>query len=554
MQRTSDELRTDTYRTIVDHAAQVLANHTEAPQQKAQEALELSYNSLKAITKLPDGIVTSHIEELPAAQTDFVLTAVGLSVAAADEAQKGNYEHALAEQYIAYELLCVSEFLRCGIQSCLDSINPVSYAQAIARGLQAEVQRGLQEHYENLAVISTLAKKLGFLKSETIQEIDEVCVQYEHKQYLIAQEISRAIQNDIAHTFSDGVVLGLSRIGGQIAGNFLGPIAVEKGLIKATAICAKIKCRALATFAEIEKINRARQAIRQKLQTELSQAERLLKETVETAQAPQAQTPGGIEIPVQNAEGLTAFMEGEEVAHEAAKLRHTTEVKPITEAAVEHEIPAVVENVKSTIKLQEEPGATSSAAAPGVQAAEDAEAVAKTKAGTEGRTAQEMQEGMQSSGERPQTIAEQGQSPASEGIQERNPLDRRNMSPEQLKAEAERKAAGKMSNLSGKKFEEFLVRQLGGTGEFEVVSQKFSCTRQFDGAYGNVYYEAKAGGFWAELVKSPTALNEFQSKTIQKQKIAAELGKNFEIHTNSPIPEHIKKWLTKRGIMFHEWL
>ena len=163
MQRTSDEQRTDTYRTIVGRAAQILANHTEAPQQKAQEALELSYNSLKAITKLPDGIVTSHIEELPAAQTDFVLAAVGLSVAAADEAQKGNYEHALAEQYIAYELLCVSEFLRCGIQSCLDSINPVSYAQAIARGLQAEVQRGLQEHYENLAVISTLAKNLGFL-------------------------------------------------------------------------------------------------------------------------------------------------------------------------------------------------------------------------------------------------------------------------------------------------------------------------------------------------------------------------------------------------------
>jgi hypothetical protein len=188
-------------------------------------------------------------------------------------------------------------------------------------------------------------------------------------------------------------------------------------------------------------------------------------------------------------------MEGEEVAHEAARLCPAEEVKPITEAAVEHEIPKIVESGK--------------------------------------------------------TPAAEG---ATEGIQERNPLDRRNMTPEQLEVEAARKAAGKMSNLSGKKFEEFLVRQLGGTGEFEVVSQKFSCTRQFDGAYGNVYYEAKAGGFWAELVKSPTALNEFQSKTIQKQKIAAELGKNFEIHTNSPIPEHIKKWLTKRGVIFHEWL
>ena len=103
-------------------------------------------------------------------------------------------------------------------------------------------------------------------------------------------------------------------------------------------------------------------------------------------------------------------------------------------------------------------------------------------------------------------------------------------------------------------FEEFLVKQFGGIGSFEITPEKYSCTRQFDGAYDNVYYEAKSGGFWTALEKSSQALNDFQSKTIQKLNIATDLGKIFEIHTNSLIPNKIKEWLIKKGISFHEWL
>ena len=134
------------------------------------------------------------------------------------------------------------------------------------------------------------------------------------------------------------------------------------------------------------------------------------------------------------------------------------------------------------------------------------------------------------------------------------PLDRREMTPEQIEAEAVRKAQGEAIRRVGKEFEEQLQKKLGGIGEFEVTSEKYCCTRQFDGAYGNVYYEAKAGGFWAELEKSPKSLNKFQSQTIQKLNIAKDLGKDFEIHTNSPIPQKIKEWFIEKGISFHEWL
>jgi hypothetical protein len=132
------------------------------------------------------------------------------------------------------------------------------------------------------------------------------------------------------------------------------------------------------------------------------------REAARVGKTPQAQTLEGIEIPVPNAEGLTAFMEGEEVAHEAARLCPAEEVKPITEAA---------EKVKHTAKLQEGAAAESKAGAQGMQAAEDAAAKAKAladKAGAEGRAVQEMREGVQET-ERIQVVGEK-QKPVAEGV------------------------------------------------------------------------------------------------------------------------------------------
>ena len=68
----------------------------------------------------------------------------------------------------------------------------------------------------------------------------------------------------------------------------------------------------------------------------------------------------------------------------------------------------------------------------------------------------------------------------------------------------------------------------------------------------NIWYEAKAGGFWAELVKSEKALSKFRSKIIQKLRIAQDNGKIFKIYTNSAIPEFLKEWFNEKGIVFHE--
>ena len=35
-------------------------------------------------------------------------------------------------------------------------------------------------------------------------------------------------------------------------------------------------------------------------------------------------------------------------------------------------------------------------------------------------------------------------------------------------------------------------------------------------------------------------------------KIAEQNGASYEVHSNSPIPEHVKAWLSKKGIQFFE--
>lgn len=37
-------------------------------------------------------------------------------------------------------------------------------------------------------------------------------------------------------------------------------------------------------------------------------------------------------------------------------------------------------------------------------------------------------------------------------------------------------------------------------------------------------------------------------------KIAKDSGATYELFSNTPIPQHVKDWLTKKGIKFTEYL
>jgi hypothetical protein len=250
------------------------------------------------------------------------------------------------------------------------------------------------------------------------------------------------------------------------------------------------------------------------------------REAARVGKTPQAQTLEGIEIPVPNAEGLTAFMEGEEIAHEAAKLCPAEEVKPITEAAQLKEGAAVEGKAAAVAKPK-----------PIIEEAHPVEPAAV---------------------ERPQQIAEQGPAhevqaeAAAEGVQERNPLDKRNKTPEEVRSEAEKRAHGQAANLSGKEFEDFLAKELNGRGSFEVKTE-FG-TREYDGAYEDIWYEAKAGGALQSIADSPKKLSKFLTDMGFGLKIAQIHGKKYELHSNVPIPRIIKEWCMSKGIKCVEWL
>lgn len=104
------------------------------------------------------------------------------------------------------------------------------------------------------------------------------------------------------------------------------------------------------------------------------------------------------------------------------------------------------------------------------------------------------------------------------------------------------------ANETGKAFEEFLVKKLGGKGSFTYLD------REFDGAFGNVWYEAKSGKYWEMLLKNPKLLDKFQSDMGRGLSYALQNGATYELHSKVPVPQHIKDWLTKKGIKVVEWL
>ena len=100
--------------------------------------------------------------------------------------------------------------------------------------------------------------------------------------------------------------------------------------------------------------------------------------------------------------------------------------------------------------------------------------------------------------------------------------------------------------LLGHNFEDYLTENIGGEGSFSVGG------RDFDGGVGNRWWEAKSGNYWNMLEEKPNELAKFKSDMGARLKIATENGASYELFSNTPIPESIKEWLTKKGIPFTE--
>jgi filamentous hemagglutinin len=109
-------------------------------------------------------------------------------------------------------------------------------------------------------------------------------------------------------------------------------------------------------------------------------------------------------------------------------------------------------------------------------------------------------------------------------------------------------ASSSPQGLVGKAFEDWLTHRYGGEGAFRVNG------RDFDGCNGNRWWEAKSGRYWADHVHDEIGIAKFKSDLGHRLRIAREHGATFELFSNTPIPLHIKVWLTIKGITFTELL
>ncbi len=106
---------------------------------------------------------------------------------------------------------------------------------------------------------------------------------------------------------------------------------------------------------------------------------------------------------------------------------------------------------------------------------------------------------------------------------------------------------GTAKGLIGSDFEEFLTQKLRVTGSFKVGG------REFDGSFGNIWWEAKSGSYWDMLLSDSKALNKFKSDMGDRLNIAKQNGAIYVLNSNSPIPQNIRDWLKNKGIGFTEW-
>ena len=106
-----------------------------------------------------------------------------------------------------------------------------------------------------------------------------------------------------------------------------------------------------------------------------------------------------------------------------------------------------------------------------------------------------------------------------------------------------------ISGLRGKDFEDWLQECHGGPGSFKMGG------REFDGIIGNRWVEAKSGNYWQDHAQLGTqGWEKFKSDMGARQRIARDNGAEYEVHSNSPIPQHVKDWLDGRGITYVEYL
>ena len=107
---------------------------------------------------------------------------------------------------------------------------------------------------------------------------------------------------------------------------------------------------------------------------------------------------------------------------------------------------------------------------------------------------------------------------------------------------------GSAQGLIGEEFEEFLAKGFGGQSGFQAGG------RNFDGAIGDIWYEAKSGDFWINRPEGSVEFNKFKSDMGDRLSIAQTNGKKYELYSNVPISDHAKAFLDEKGIEFFELL
>ena len=85
--------------------------------------------------------------------------------------------------------------------------------------------------------------------------------------------------------------------------------------------------------------------------------------------------------------------------------------------------------------------------------------------------------------------------------------------------------------------EDYLVEAMGSIGSFKRSG------REFDGAWGNIWIEAKSGNFFTMILSNPKQLAKYKSQMGHGRTIASENGASYILVSNTPIPDEIKNWL-----------
>jgi len=107
-------------------------------------------------------------------------------------------------------------------------------------------------------------------------------------------------------------------------------------------------------------------------------------------------------------------------------------------------------------------------------------------------------------------------------------------------------AIGSPAGLAGRSFEGWMQKALGGSGPFKMGG------REFDGAMGRVWYEAKGAPYWNDMAEGSSKLEKFKSDMGSRLRIAKDNDASYQLFTNGEIPDHVKSWLDNKGIPYQQ--